>query len=250
MAYVIMLIVLSFVVGVSGGITSIGGILVPPVLIEFYGVSPHVAMGSTQASFIIPSGLAVLMFMRQGVMDWRMTWPLVVSGSLGTFISAQWIKPHLDGRVLTLFLALCIILAGSLMFRKGGGRVISLEPKTRVRIIIVWGFVVGMLTGLTGGGGNAMLVPTMVAMGFPILTVLGACQLFTVVAACFATGANIANHAIDLHDAFWLVVGQTPGIWVGVRIARRMDTELLKKLVGGVCVGAGLFILVKSAMLL
>ncbi len=38
------------------------------------------------------------------------------------------------------------------------------------------------------------------------------------------------------------------GIWLGVRLAQRMDTSVLKKIVGVVCLGAGLFVLFKSVV--
>ncbi len=207
MAYAAFLSALSLVVGILGGLTGTGGILIPPVLIEAFNAPPHVVMGSAMASFIVPSVLAVIMFMRRGQMDWSSTIPLAVSGSLGTFVAAQWIKPHLDASILTFFLSLCIIAAGSLMLRPGPARDGQQQVHPKHWLIMIIGLLVGLLTGLTGSGGNAILVPVMVTLGMNILTAVAACQVFTILTSVFGTIGNHLNHALDYHDVFWLVFG-------------------------------------------
>lgn len=245
MLYIVAIASLSCFAGVLGGITGTGGILIPPVLIECFGVSPHIAMGTAQASYVIPSMLAVGMFIRKGQLDKHVAVPLSLSGSVCTFASAAWLKPVLDGGVLTFLLGLCIVTAGVFMLSSvtPAWRV---PPRWRTLCFFCIGGGIGVLTGVTGSGGNAILVPLMVACGVPILTVLAACQAFSILASGFGTIGNLLNGAVDLHDAFWLVIGQLVGIWLGVSIAQRLNTSLLRPAVGIVCLGAGVFVLFKA----
>ena len=250
MFYILVLVSISALAGVLGGITGTGGILIPPILIEVFGASPHVAMGTAQASYVLPSLLGVILFLRKGQFDREISLPLAVSGCICTFLSAQFVKPHLNGAILTLFLALCIVAAGAFMLKpaRHGGWV--LPERWRTPCMIALGGVVGVMSGITGSGSSAILVPVMVACGLNILVVIAACMAFSVLASGFGTIGNMLNDAVDWHETFWLIVGQFFGLWAGVSIAQRINIDLLRRVVAFVCLGTGLFVLVKSITLL
>lgn len=247
MAYLVFLASLSWIAGFLGGLTGTGGIIIPPVLIEFFRVDPHLAMGMAQASYIVPSALAVILFARKGQFDWRVALPMAVTGCLCSFLSAAYLKPLLNPTVLTIFFAFCIMISGGVMLGKTE-RVLSvpLEPPWRTVVLAFLGGAVGLMAGITGSGSNSILVPAMVFLGLEVLSVLGACQLFAVLSSGAGTLGNVLNMSIDLVEIAWLVAGQLIGIWMGVRLAQKMDTSRLKKCVGIVCFLAGAFIMAKA----
>ncbi|MFZ9446573.1 MAG: TSUP family transporter, partial [Alphaproteobacteria bacterium] len=57
------------VVGLLVGLTSIGGVLVVPVLVVLLGLSPHDAIPAAMASFVAPTAMALLLVHRRGELD-------------------------------------------------------------------------------------------------------------------------------------------------------------------------------------
>ncbi|UQZ89906.1 hypothetical protein C4J81_12060 [Deltaproteobacteria bacterium Smac51] len=248
MAYALALALISGLAGFLGGLTGTGGIIIPPVLMSVFGEPPAVAMGSAQASYVIPSSLAVLMFFRRGQFEWRTALPMAISGCTASFLSAAFLKPLVNSAVLTIFFALCMIISGAVMFKKPGGPAVGLPPARRVPALILLGSSVGLLAGVTGSGSNAILVPAMVFMGLDMLVVLAACQFFSVLSSSAGTLGNVLNGAVNFHDVLWLTAGQIIGIWLGVRLAQRINTGKLKLGVGAVCLTCGL-VLAASAVI-
>lgn len=247
MLYAIVLCGVSALAGLMGGLTGTGGIIIPPIMISLFGTAPAEAMGSAQASYFIPSCLAVLMFLRKRQFDRRVALPLAGPGCLSCFIGANYLKPVFNPSVLTIFFGLCMVVSGLVMLRKWfrtGAR--EIDPARCGPALMILGGVVGLLSGITGSGSNAILVPTMVYMGLDMLVVLSACQLFSVLAAFAGTIGNTLNLAVNFHDVLWLMVGQIAGIWCGVWLAQRLNTEKLKLYVGVVCTTCGLFIVARA----
>ncbi len=251
MGFLLFLAGISCFAGFLGGLTGTGGIIMPPLMTELYSVPPHMAMSMAQASYIIPSALAVLLFMRKGQFEWGVALPMAIPGCICSFLAAGYIKPHIDPTLLTVIFALCIMLSGVVMLRKKT-RILErpLVPPWRAPILILLGCSVGLMAGVTGSGSNAILVPMMVFFGLPMLAVLAACQFFAVLVSASGTFGNILNMEIDLVAIGWMVVGQTIGMFAGVRLAQTMNTAKLKYCVGVVCFLAGFFILVRDMWLL
>ena len=238
------LIVVSCVAGLLGGLTGIGGILIPPMLIGFAAISPHIAMGTTQASFFIPNILAIWMFARCGQLDMRLAAALSVLGAPLSFAGAN-LKPYLDAGILVGLLAVCIVAAGIVMLRPGaaGPQQRAFSFSRRRAALCALGGGVGLMAGITGSGANVLLVPAMLFLGIPPLLILAACQVYSMLICLFGTVGNFMHDAVDFGDAFWLTVGQLGGMWAGVRLAQRMNTGRLKKIMAWVCLLTGLFML-------
>lgn len=240
---------ISCVVGVLGGLTGTGGILIPPILIEFFSVDPHLATALAQASYCLPSILAVWMFKRERQFDWRLAAVLAIPGCFFNFLSAAYLKPLLGGGVVTILLAAFIVLSGVMTFRtaKRGADAAPDVGKMWPRLAIFASFV-GVMAGITGSGSNAILVPVLLYLGFEALPVLAAGQSFSILTSISGTIANAGNMHIDPTAIAALIIGQVVGIWVGVTLAQRMATGTLKRCVGVVCILAGLFILAKTSL--
>lgn len=247
MLYFLFLAAISWLAGVLGGLTGTGGIIMPPLMMELFNVDPHLAMAMAQASYVLPSLLAVIMFYRKKQLDWRVAIPMTITGCVCTFLSAGYLKPLLNSTWLSFFFAACVILSGVVMLLRVKPMFAKpIAPPWRAPALLLLGAVVGLLSGITGSGANAVLVPAMVFMGLEILSVLGACQFFAVLSATSGAVGNSLNMSLDYVGLAWMIAGQLYGIWLGVRLAQRMDTEKLKRCVGFVCLFAGLFMMCKA----
>lgn len=248
--YLLFLTAISAVAGFLGGLTGIGGIIMPPLMTGLYNIPPHEAMGLAQASYVLPSGLAVIMFLRRKQFNWPAALAIAIPGCLSSFLSAWYLKPRIDAGGLTAMFALCIILSGAVMFRKASARTpqVTTHGWRMLSLLAFLGASVGVVAGITGSGSNAMLVPMMTFFGLEMLSALGACQFFSVLASGSGTAGNILNFNIDFAAIACMTGSQLICIWFGVRLAQRLPTENLKRYVGVICLLAGLLILVRGLM--
>lgn len=247
MLYPLFLAAISGTAGLLGGLTGIGGIIMPPLMMAFFSVPPHIATSMAQATYTIPSILAVSLFVRKGQFDWRIAVPLAVAGFAASWWSARTLKPLLDSGGLSFLFALCVILSGSVTLWKPSLTLAKpLLPPKRGFVLAGAGAVVGIMAGITGSGSNSILVPLVTFLGFDLLKVLAACQTFTVLSSFAGTLGNLQYMDLNFFHIGVMVAAQLVGISFGVRLAQRTDTTRLKKIVGIVCLGAGSFMAVKA----
>ena len=247
MPFIVFLALISWIAGFLGGLTGTGGVIMPPLMIELYSVPPHLATAMAQASYVLPSLLATTLFFRHGQLSWRVALPLAVPGLICTFAAAAWLKPLLAESAIGVIFAACVIVSGlSILGRASRRPIRPLAPPWRAPILAVLGGLVGLMSGITGSGSNAVLVPVMVFFGLELLPILAACQCYAVLASLFGTIGNSLNMALDPAAVVAMVATQMLGIWLGVRLAQRLDTAGLKRAIGLICLLAGLFLLAKG----
>lgn len=247
--YILVLLVTGMVVGFACGMLGVGGgfIMVPVQIwaLTSLGVDPtlstRVAFG-TSLAVILPTSLCGCHgHSCRGVVLWRQGVTLGLSGLMGAFLGGN-IAAHTPGELLRMIFGL-VILAGALRMifaqklRQGRPEVVqSLLP------YILWGTVVGMVSGLAGIGGGAILVPVLViAMGFTMYQAVGT----STIAIAFNAVGGIISYVIN----GWGVAGLPPycvgyvdllqfallagasmlTAHLGVKVTHRIPEEKLKK---------------------
>lgn len=208
--YILVLLVTGMVVGFACGMLGVGGgfIMVPVQIwaLTSMGVDPtlstRVAFG-TSLAVILPTSLCGCHGHNcRGVVLWRQGVTLGLSGLLGAFLGGS-IAAQAPGELLRMIFGV-VILAGALRMiyvrelRRGRP-----EPVEGLGPYILWGMIVGLISGLTGIGGGVILVPVMViAMGFTMYQAVGTS---TIAIAFNAVGGTI-SYAIN----GWGVAGLPP----------------------------------------
>jgi uncharacterized membrane protein YfcA len=236
----------ALLVGILIGAVGIGGVLLIPALNLMGGLSIQVAMATALFTFIFTGLAGTWLFQRRGSIDWQVTTPLCAGGALFGFVGA-WANARLDGRALTLILAVLIVLAGAYTLLSGAApRTASFQghPRRRQALLFGLGALTGFGSGLTGVGGPALSVPLMVLCGFAPLTAIGASQVIQVLAAVSGSIGHLAQGHIDLRLAALLATVEVLGVVLGVQLAHAVDARWLRRAVGVLCllVGGGLLL--------
>ena len=248
MLYVAFLAAVSGTAGLLGGLTGIGGVIMPPLMMAFFHVPPHIATSMAQATYTIPSLLAVAMFVRKGQFDRRIALPLAIAGFCFSWLSAVTLKPLLNSGGLSLLFAGCVVVSGFVTLWKPSLTLETpLAPPKRGLVLAGAGALVGTLAGITGSGSNSILVPVMSFLGFDLLKVLAACQMFTVLSSFAGTLGNMRYMDLNFFHIGVMIAAQIVGVNIGVRTAQRTNTVRLRKIVGAVCLSAGLFMAARAA---
>lgn len=105
MNQVIFYILLGLIAGIAGGIFGIGGgLILIPALVIIFGMSQHVAQGTSLAVMIPPVGiLAALKYYQSGNIKLNIALWIAVGFVVGGFIGASLIQPVNDITLKRLF---------------------------------------------------------------------------------------------------------------------------------------------------
>ena len=242
----ILLLAVAVLVGLCIGAAGVGGVLLIPALQMLTPLSVHAAMATALFTFIFTGIVGTVLFQRRGSIDWALTIPLCAGGALFGIVGA-WAAARLDGRVLTLVLAVLIVLAG--LYTVAGGRARAAAPFAgrpgRQRVVLFGiGALTGFGSGLTGVGGPALAVPMMVLLGFPAIVAVGASQVVQIVASVSGSLGHLGT--IDYALAAWLTGFEVAGVFGGVALAHRVDARTLRLGVGLLCIGVGAGLLLRT----
>ena len=148
----------SFIGAVLGFIGAGGAMLSVPLLIYFFGFTPHAA--STAALAIVfcaaASGAIPKFRAREVLISEALTiWSL----GLITNIGGSWIAHRLSETAIITGFSFVLIFAGTSMLIKP---VTGTEKRMPLAILILVSLVIGLMTGLFGIGGGFLAIPVLV----------------------------------------------------------------------------------------
>jgi len=185
-------------------------------------------------SIAIPVGLllngvtaltATTYYLRAKMVDVRGAIPLVITSLIGAPLGAM-LTSRVPTRILIILFVLGMIAAAVRMLRLSG----SPEPDTmmpaRKRMILTGlaGFAIGFIAGLLGLGGGFLVVPMLIAMGYPTKRA-AATSAFVVV---FSSFSGFAGHVAQGHFEPALMVTCLVAVIVGSRLGAQLMNEKMK----------------------
>jgi len=237
----------AFGVGILTGAVGIGGILLIPALSAFAGLGVREAMATALFTFIFTGITGTVLFQRRGSINWRITLPVCAGALLFSFLGA-WANAYTPVTLLNLILACVILFAGVYtLASKHGSLAIakSQRPAAQRMLLTAIGTVTGFGAGLTGVGGPVLSVPLMVVVGFPALASIGASQAIQIIAASSGTLGNLRFGSIDFAVAAPVTLLEIAGVFAGTHIAHAIDADSLRKFVALLCIGVGIFVMLR-----
>jgi len=244
---IISLLITGVVVGFASGLLGVGGcfIMVP---VQFWalksiGVDPTTAIRiafGTNLLVVLPTALSGAMtHHRKGAVIWKAGVILGVTGAIGAFLGA-FIASHLPGRVLTISFGIAVIL-GALRMLTAKPPKAEEKPSPSLSLYALWGFPLGIVSGIVGIGGGVLMIPVMVFfLGFGMHQAVGtstALMIFTAFGGAFSfliNGLGIEGlppySTGYLNWLQWILLAgcSIPMAVVGARIAHLIPAKQLK----------------------
>ena len=267
----IVIIALGALTGVLSGLFGVGGGFLTTPLLIFYGIPPTVAAASAATQVTGASVSGVLAYQRQGGVDYRMGFVLVVGGIFGAMVGAVLFRLfQAIGQIDVIINVLYVLMLGTiggLMMREALDALLAREKsaarqaaKRRHHPLVAalpyrWrfyrsglyisplapltlGFLIGILTMLMGVGGGFMLVPAMLyILGMSGRVVVGT-SLFNILFVTMATTMThaLTTKAVDLVLAGLLLVGSVMGAQFGTKIALKARPDLLRLILASIVI--------------
>jgi hypothetical protein len=237
------LIPIGVLVGLLIGLVGVGGVLLVPSLTYLGGVPIHTAIAACMASYMVSGIVGAVMYAQRGSIRWDMALWVCGGAVPGAYFGAV-LSVALPAVVLELIIAGLIVFAGVDALRSK-----DLQSTNPVPPSGVWLFAIGMITGIgsamSGTGGPLVLVPLLIWLQLPILTAVGLSQIIQVPIALMATVGNVRHGEVDFVLALGIAVLMVTGVVAGARLAHRVPTTLLKRMVSLVLIAVGTAIVIR-----
>jgi len=256
---IIALLITGVGVGFASGLLGVGGcfIMIP---VQFWaltsiGVEPTIAIRiafGTNLAVVFPTAISgAIGHNRKKAVLWKAGLILGLAGLAGSIVGGYF-AAHIPGNILKIGFGLAI-LAGAIRM------LTARPPKTEKRIIdnvlvyVLWGFPLGIVSGIIGIGGGVLMIPVMVlAMRFKIHQAVGtstALMIFTSIGGIISYVVNgikisgLPPYSIGYVNFLqWILLAGTsiPMAQVGVRVAHKLPAKQLKYVFIAVMIYMGL----------
>jgi uncharacterized protein len=240
-----------FGVGVIVGLTGIGGgALMTPVLVLFFGVAPHTAVGTDLLFASITKVFGVLVHGRRGTVDWQVVGRLA-AGSLPAALATVVFLAHYgtsDARnevILTGVGIALVLTATGLLFRRRlqevGKALRSRAPgrfkRAQPSLTALAGAIVGCLVALTSVGAGALGTVALVYL-YPFrlkaATLVGTDLAHAIPLALVAGAGHLMLGHTDFGLLANLLLGSIPGVLLGSSLSTRAPEALIRNAMAAV----------------
>lgn len=239
-----LLVTLIFILAFIFSMLGLGGAMVYNPLMVWFGYDFK--------SVVVPTGLllngltavsAAWTYYRKGMIDFSVALPLVITSALGAPAGAYFTQFISTNVLLGLFAAAVVFAGGRMLLVSKAADPETMRGTARQRAL--WGaglgFGIGFIAGMLGIGGGFLIVPLLMAMGYPT-KIAAATSAFTVVFSSF-TGflGHLAVGHFDWAFMLTLSVAVVIGSQIGARVmATQMKPRQIKQMFGVVLLFVGL----------
>jgi len=234
------LLVVGFLAGLLGGLIGTGGCSVMlPVLHFWMGYPASIAVGTTLFAVIFTATSGGYGHLVRGNLDKRAVAYLGGAGILGVILGS-WIFTFLADQSKLLGLILGLIFVWPAMRMIWEGITQAKLPQREGNTISgpawgfsLFGFTVGLATGVAGLGGGYALVPGLIYLfGAPVYITMGSSLATMLPLAVVGGGIKLYQGYVDLGAGLLLAGGTIVGAQIGAAVIKRFKPTTLKLLFG------------------
>ena len=267
------LLLLGFGAGSYGVLVGAGGgFILAPALIIFFDMEPAVVAGTSLSLVAVNALSGSQVYRRMGLVDYRSGLLFAAAAIPGAILAPFILTTVADGTFRILLGALLLGLAALMMVRPRtteDSRTRGPEGRpsrmVRSRLILVPGggayeyrfnealatsfnLFLGFMSSFFGTGGGFLRTPILVyAFNFPVLVAV-ATSIFTII---FYTTAGAITHAslghVDWYPTFvWAGIGLVGGAQVGARLAGRIGSVWVLRLLLVLVLGLGVTLVIQG----
>lgn len=252
----------ALLIGVVLGLIGGGGsILTVPVFVYLFAVNPVTATAYSLFVVGLTALVGAFQNMRKGLVDFKTAVVFAIPAFLAVYLTRRFIIPAIPDNILTfdgfmltkniaimVFFAIIMLLASWSMIRNTRP-----EPEAEAVIvynyplIIIEGFVIGILTGLVGAGGGFLIIPALVLLANLPMKMAVATSLFIIaVKSLIGFIGDIETMELDWNFLMLFSLLSIIGIFAGVKLNQLIDGKKLKKAFGWFVFIMAIYILLKE----
>lgn len=254
LAFTIILLVASYLAGLLGSLTGLGGgVVVIPVLTLCFGVDFHYAIGGALVASIATSSGSGSAYVKEGITNIRLGMFLEIATTIGAVVGAI-VAVWLNNSVIAIIYGCVLVLTAAMQQRRKSDHdgIVGSEMARRLKLFGTWpqkdgtvrkyelrhvggGFSVmlgaGVLSGILGIGSGVLKVIAMDGiMKVPFKVSTTTSNFMMGVTACASAVVYIQRGNIVPGIACPVMIGVLFGALTGARLLKRLDVRLLRRI--------------------
>lgn len=247
-----------FAVGLIVGLTGVGGgSLMTPLLIFFFGIKPHLAIGTDLLFAAFTKFGGTLDLVRKRMVDWRIVGQLA-AGSIPAALLTLYVLRIVGAAnpttqaVMTTTLGITLLLTAAATLYKavrGNSAPRTIAPEElkaathapHWSLPVLFGALVGSLVTLTsvGAGAIGMTMLMLLYPRLPLPRIVGADIAHAVPLTLVAGLGHASIGSVDWSLLGFLLAGSLPGIWVGSHLMGKTSDRIIRSLLSVLLAYAG-----------
>lgn len=253
----------ALLIGVVLGLIGGGGsILTVPVFVYLLYINPVVATAYSLFVVGVSSLVGALQNIRKGLVDFKTAIVFAIPAFIAVYATRKYMVPAIPDELFTVngfmvtkdigimvFFALIMLLASYSMIK---GKCKNCDDENAVveynfPLIVLEGFVVGIITGIVGAGGGFLIIPALVMLAkLPMKKAVATSLLIIAIKSLIGFIGDVENLDIDWAFLFRFTALSVVGIFLGVWLNKFIDGNRLKKSFGWFVLLMGIYILFKE----
>lgn len=238
----------ALLIGVVLGLIGGGGsILTVPLLVYILVVDPVLATAYSLFIVGLTALVGTIRNLPKQLVDFRTAIVFAIPAFIAVYLTRKFVVPAIPDVLFTsqsfildknmalmLFFALIMLMASHSMIKNKGKKELEEEDvQYNYPLILIEGFIVGVLTGLVGAGGGFLIIPALVLLAkLPMKKAVATSLLIIAVKSLIGFIGDIQN--LDIEWVFLMVLSglSVIGIFVGIYLNNFIDGKRLKKAFG------------------
>jgi uncharacterized membrane protein YfcA len=251
----------ALLVGLTLGLLGGGGsILTVPILVYLLGTNPVLA--TAYSLFVVGSTSLVgaIRNMAKGMVDIKIAVVFAVPAFIAVYLTRRFLVPAIPDEIFTvgnftltkdlgimLFFALIMLAASYSMIKGRKESVASESKKLNIPLIVLEGFIVGVLTGIVGAGGGFLIIPALVLFAnLPMKRAVATSLLIIAVKSLIGFLGDVQNLEMDWPFLLTFTAISIVGIFIGIYLNKYVNGKSLKKAFGWFVLIMGIYIILKE----
>lgn len=253
----------SALIGVLMGLIGGGGsILTIPILVYLFSISPTIAISYSLFIVGFTSLAGAFINYCRGLINFKTVFLFGSSSITTVFIARKFIVPFLPDIFFTigsfvvthaLFVMVVfaiLMLAASLSMIRNKKITTQNNLKEKPLRLIIYGVLIGLVTGLLGAGGGFLLIPALVLiMKLQMKEAIGTSLFIITLNSLIGFAGDIGRHTIDWKFLLSITSIAIAGMFIGVYFNKKTNSEKLKKGFGWIVFIIGTGIIIKEIFL-
>jgi uncharacterized membrane protein YfcA len=253
-------ILIGLILGLIGGG---GSMLTLPLLVYIFGVDAVSATGYTMFIVGVTSAVGSYAYIKNGMVDIRKAMAFGIPSMLVVILTRNFFVPlipevvfHYNSFQLTkpdfimLLFAALMVAASFSMMRKPKSVVTAVSDPMEMKMIILNGIVVGLVSGFVGAGGGFLIIPALVLFSkLPMKQAIGTSLMIITANSMVGFIGELGNHNMNWNLLISVTGATVIGIFVGTKVSKRIDGAKLKPIFGWFVLVMGIYIVLKQTLL-
>lgn len=252
----------ALLIGVVLGLIGGGGsILTVPILVYLMFINPVTATAYSLFIVGITALVGAIRNIQKGLVDFKTAIVFAIPAFIAVYLTRKYFVPAIPNELFTinsfvltkniaimLFFAIVMLIASVSMIRS---RKNDSDEDTVVSynypLIIVEGFVVGVLTGIVGAGGGFLIIPALVLLAkLPMKKAVATSLLIIAIKSLIGFIGDVENLEIDWMFLMKFSTISVFGIFLGTYLSKFINGKNLKKGFGWFVLLMGVYIIFKE----